>query len=358
MFPLNLQNTCQMKHRIVLVSKQSDTFKDLKDQKDSNGYKEHKCRTILKTTKRVCGKTAYYIEGTEQVCGRHAPNKIKNPYHTKTDNTDNISAHKLTIEKSIVIGKVGNIICCKMRMMSSVPLIPGYLNIFPNAKHANRKDGVGMPSLSPKVIGPIDHGQVDAKGNKLPPSLTLEGFHQFNKVFSFEIDSKGNLTPEFFERQLFGYNCQAGQAPRHKYGQTKDEHLKYLKNKGVDVKDSNINIPLFSVIWSSLSNVKGVKGELYKYTYFESRWFYCTYLEQSVLKNPDYQWLVKELKRGVSLQICGYDGYPITKSYLEHYKDTSVPFGHELVIMAMLNRELTGQEVPWLTLGKPKGTKF
>ena len=67
-----------------------------------------------------------------------------------------------------------------------------------------------VPSLSPKMVGPIVHNQ-----QGLPVALTLEGFHQFNKVFIFELDAKGNLTPEFFERQKFGYACQPGQAPRH-----------------------------------------------------------------------------------------------------------------------------------------------
>lgn len=118
-----------------------------------------------------------------------------------------------------------------------------------------------MPGLSPKMVGPIVHNQPG-----LPDALTLEGFHQFNKVFIFELDAKGNLTPTFFERQKFGYACQPGQAPRHKYGQTKDEHLKYIKDKGVDIKNVNVNIPLYSVVVTP-------EGKMIKYTYFESRWF-------------------------------------------------------------------------------------
>ena len=63
----------------------------------------------------------------------------------------------------------------------------------------NKSDGKGLPSLSPKVLGPVDHKQSD-----LPIAKTIEGYHQFNKVFPFEINEKGGLLPSFIERQIYG----------------------------------------------------------------------------------------------------------------------------------------------------------
>ena len=49
----------------------------------------------------------------------------------------------------------------------------GFFKIFPNHKHQNRLDGFGCKSLSPKVMGPINHGQPT-----LPPAKNLENLHQ------------------------------------------------------------------------------------------------------------------------------------------------------------------------------------
>lgn len=68
--------------------------------------------------------------------------------------------------------------CSKMNMMKDIGFVTGYINIFPNFKHGNRRDGIGLPSLSPKSIGPVDHGQPG-----LPLALNLENFHQGNKVY-------------------------------------------------------------------------------------------------------------------------------------------------------------------------------
>ena len=98
----------------------------------------------------------------------------------------------------------------------------GWWPIFPNAKHGGRTDGAGCPSLSPKIMGPIDHGQPS-----LPPAQNLENLHQGNKVFPSEaVDSHGEAThvkdvhnsivhkpfvpsPTFFETQREMYEKRA-----------------------------------------------------------------------------------------------------------------------------------------------------
>jgi len=53
------------------------------------------------------------------------------------------------------------------------------------------------------------------------------------------------------------------------------------------------------------------------------------------------------LSEGVNLQIVGYDGYEVTRSLIDHYKDPSVPFGHELVLFTLLT-EPNSQQYPWI----------
>jgi hypothetical protein len=59
-------------------------------------------------------------------------------------------------------------------MMKNPEHIEGFLKVFPNYKHQNRQDGFGCMKLSPKYLGPVDHGQPD-----LPPALNIENFHQY-----------------------------------------------------------------------------------------------------------------------------------------------------------------------------------
>ena len=213
----------------------------------------------------------------------------------------------------------GNIILQKMRMMRTPNYIQGYMNIFPNYLHGKRKDGLGLPELSPKYIGPIEHGQPN-----LPIALNLENFHQFNKCFESEVDKKGNPLPIFFKTQREGY---LDEIP-HRHKQT-----------------ATGNAPLFS-IWVT-SN-----GEKKKMTYIESRQFYCTFYERAVKHEDSYIKLKDMVKSGYNICICGYDAYPlkvengdIEQIIEECYLDASKPFGHELVLYSMLM--LKKNQYPW-----------
>ena len=62
-----------------------------------------------------------------------------------------------------------------MGMMKPPEHIDGYLKVFPNFKHQNRKDGFGCASLSPKALGPVSDGSRHAKN--------IENFHQGAKIF-------------------------------------------------------------------------------------------------------------------------------------------------------------------------------
>lgn len=191
----------------------------------------------------------------------------------------------------------------------------GYLKIFPNYNHAGRKDGIGYPSLSPKSLGPVHHGQPG-----LPVALNLENLHQGSKAFPQEVTA-GKPNELFYKTRLGMY---ADPIPhRHKF-----EKYPELAPAG-----KNKNVPVFSV-W-----VRPDGTEQYL-SYFESRQIYCVIYEEFVKSLPDFITLKAKLADGYNLQICGYDAYPVdkpTEQVLDKcYCDTSKPFGHELVLYCML----------------------
>lgn len=271
------------------------------------------------------------------LCGVHSQKMVreklpKNPNKQNIKN-DLLDIHEKLIENVAIKNKInnikGNVVCYKMKMMSEVLLKDGYLNIFPNFKHLNRKDGLGIPSLSPMSIGPIQHNQPD-----LPVSLNLENFHQGNKVFPDEVDDSNNPLPSFFKTQIDMYN----DATPHRHKVNAHKIIKKENKKGDKKEKKNKNIPLYS-IWV-LSN-----GDKVKLSYFESRQFYCNYYERATAHNPDFLLLKAKINDGYNLQICGYDAYDVIKSPEEHYLDTSRPFGHELVLYTML--VLDKSDYPW-----------
>jgi hypothetical protein len=284
-----------------------------------------------------CGSKAYFTKNAtgECVCGKHAKKTERTQLPKNPDAAANkqaeIDVHRTTCDaaaaNNLSVGKKGQVSCAKMRMMAAVELVPGFINIFPNFLHKNRKDGVGLPSLSPKAIGPVAHGQPG-----LPDSLNLENFHQGNKVFPSEVETdpdNGNRKPTaaFYELREKMYLDK--EPHRHKQTATSAVTKTGRKNK---------NIPLFSV-WIDKD------GTEHQIDYFTSREFYCHFYERATVANPDYQLLVDKINSGHNLRIVGYDGYAVTKTLEEHYCDTSRPFGHEMVLYAMLTAK--PDEWPW-----------
>jgi hypothetical protein len=216
----------------------------------------------------------------------------------------------------------------KMAMMRSPALQPGVINVFPNYKHAGRDDGVGMRTLSPKFLGPVDHGQPG-----LEPALNLENFHQSNKVWPHEVGPDGAPTEAFFELQKALY---ADPEPhRHKPG-AQGERNDPRRGAG-----KNRNIPYFSV-W------RDERG-LHQLTYIQSRELYCTFYERLATQQPEFAALQTLLTNGYRLNLVGYDAYPVAKVDAEEldrcYLDPSRPFGHELVLFSLLVLERA--DFPW-----------
>lgn len=272
-----------------------------------------------------CQNGAYYKLDNMLLCGVHSGGKKKDkrvelPHHpdeAKMKEKERVD-HSLGCDKIASTNKEnnkkGSVILYKMKMMKNVGFMEGFINIFPNFKHGSRNDGLGLPSLSPKSIGPILHNQPD-----LPISLNLENFHQGNKVFPQEVDEKGQVKEEFFKTQKEMYEDDIPH--RHK-----------------ETSGGN-NVPLYS-LW------KDKEGLLHQISYFESRQFYCVYYERATIENLDFKKLKKMIEDGYNLRICGYDAYPVYKNNIEEcYCDVSRPFGHELVLYTMLT--YTEENWPW-----------
>ncbi len=290
------------------------------------------CSGTLKSGKS-CTQKAYYKSKhrSHPYCGRHA--KQHKGYTTlpKNPNADREKQLEIDNRQQVIDriakenreqGKKGDVICSKFLMMRQPKLEDVYLAVFPNFKHGNRKDGYGCDSLSPKSLGPVKHRQPG-----LPDALTIENYHQFNKVFSQELDPvTKNPIPEFYEKRNKGY--QDSEPHRHK-----------IDPKEQKKKQSNINIPLFSI---HLSN----DGQERRYSYVQSRYFYCHQYELLTKDLPQLNHLQELIENGTNLQIIGYDGYPITNSLYDHYLDISRPFGHELVLYSILTIE-NSQNYPW-----------
>lgn len=268
----------------------------------------------------MCTNKAYYSSSGKLCCGVHSKAATrdelpKNPNKARLRNEE-LSAHSnMTVTRAREnkeAGRKGIVTCRKMFMMKPPYLTLGCVNIFPNYKHANRTDGIGMPSLSPKSIGPVVHGQPG-----LPDALNLENFHQGNKLYPSQTDREGKPGMGFWTTQ------------REMYLDA-EPHRHHPAAKG--------DLPSCS-IWVT-KNEKVVK-----ISYVESRQFYCHFYERAVKNHPDYARLVDMINEGYNLVICGYDAYPVEESVEALYLDTSRPFGHELVLFTMLTH--CEDDYPW-----------
>jgi len=289
---------------------------------------EHTCEESYKKTGEDCRNKAYYIQAKKLVCGVHSKKDkrttlTKNPNKDKIER-DNYEKHIKSVEKRAKVnrdnGKTGTVTVTKLRMMKKPELIEGFWNIFPNYMHQNRKDGYGCSQLSPKSMGPINHGMPN-----LPPSKNLENYHQFSKFWDFELDKNGNVKKKFFQIRVDAYNDETSY--RHKYDR------KVLEKYG-----TNINIPKCSIYYDK-------NGSPYTYTYLQCRYFYCKFYSEIAVKLPDFLFLSKNVKKGYNINIVGYDGYT-PKDPMEMYLDTSKPFGHEMVLYTLLI-ESNPSKYPW-----------
>jgi len=263
---------------------------------------------------RGCANKAYYTQNDKVLCGFHSQKALRKPLPKNPRKNENLDrdyrAHMVTVKRSMIRNagaqRHGMLMCSKMTMFQGQQpvFIKDYMNVFPNYKHAKRYGGWGLPELSPKSMGPVEHPQPD-----LPPSKTLENFHQFSKIFP------GETMDEFRRSQIAAFNDSTPH--RHK--------PQALQKKAGE----NKNIPR-AWIWTRAD------GTIVELTYIECRQFYCHYYERFALQTDAFHRLKEALSDGMNLRICGYDGYMPDKLLMDHYKDPSRPFGHEVVLYTML----------------------
>jgi hypothetical protein len=279
----------------------------------------------IKCENSKCNNKAYWKCDKNYLCGIHSrnikrvslpkmENKIKSDLNDIKLNAI-INVIKEATEKNKKENKKGNVKLLRMRMMKSPEQTSGYLLVFPNYKHQNRKDGFGCSSLSPMLLGPVKHGQPD-----LPDALNIENFHQGSKCFKEEVDTDNQPNQIYYDNRLKWYNDPV--AHRHKY-------------KGDDKK--NKNIPLY-FIW------KNKIGEEKHLSYIESRQFYCNFYERLASEKEDFKKLVNMIEEGMNIEICGYDAHDID-NVESAYLDPTKPFGHELVLYTMLTCKI--DQYPW-----------
>lgn len=305
-------------------------------------FGETTCEGVVKKTGEPCTGKAYYGQSGKHWCGLHSDKQLRK----KLKRNPNEKAMKLqqqaVLDKEIARAaaenleqkRPGRVICSKLRMMKNPEAVRGFRMVFPNYRHQKRTDGYGCASLSPKSLGPVNHGMPG-----LPVAKSIENYHQFAKVFAFEVDSKTQeLTAEAKAYRIKGY--ESATPERHKYPKKK------LLEHG-----PNANIPLYSLYYAK-------DGTAHRFTYIECRYFYCHWFEVLVAANEDLAVLRRMRAQGVNLQIVGYDGFqPDPQNLLAHYCDASRPFGHELVVFCLLVLS-EPSEYPWNVYYQQHAAKY
>lgn len=291
-------------------------------------YGETVCSHIFTSGKnkgKRCENNAYYVKNSKYLCGVHTKgNRVKLPINPRKEELlrEKVESERKCIEEvaeeNRKRGKIGEVTVTKLRMMKKPDDIYGFLKVFPNFKHQNRKDGFGYMRLSPKALGPVDH-----KMPGLPIAQNIENYHQFAKIFPFEAQDEETIK-KAKELRIKAY--QSNVPHRHKYS-------------AAILKQKNINIPLYSVYYDQ-------EGEERRYTYIQCRYFYCHWYEKLAKRTEEYKQLVAKREQGYNLQIVGYDGYKPTEHLYTHYMDASRPFGHELVLYSLLVIEKP-ENYPW-----------
>ncbi len=267
------------------------------------------CQQICKSGSSCQNKAKYNLDG-KLLCGVHGKEGTPLPKEE-----EDFELCKKEADANLEAGYLGNIQVARL----SAPSIPGYVKIFPNFKHGNRKDGVGLPGLSPMSLGPVKHNMPN-----FPPACNLENYYQGAKIFPGEVDQLGNMTPEAIETRKKMYLDKTPY--RHKY------KVPYYTGK-------QVKTPLYSIYYTR-------QGEPRKLNYIQSRYMYCHYYQELVQNTPDYHDLINLSNDGYNLLIIGYDGHPIEKTLWEYYNDPSTPFGQELVLYTLLVVN-DPEEYPW-----------
>ena len=294
-------------------------------------YKNTRSCGFLTAQKKPCSKLACWgsVHPRLTACGTHKkrltqPVKLVEDPDTVTLRKQRREFHKATVTLATQInrrnGKRGRLTVGSLEMKKETPYKAGELNVFPNNYDRHRVGGVGVPELSPMALGPVnDHGQKD-----VPDPHTVENAWQCGKLFPLDADKDGRPTPAFFQKRQALYGDP--RPYRH------HPSARILPETGkrepciawVDQSAGTDNIRLL--------------------TYLGARHLYCKWFADRAREAEQFEWLEKQLDEGVNICIRGYDGRPVVDLTAE-YCNGDAPFGHELVLAAMLT--MPPEEWPW-----------
>ncbi|KAL6043705.1 Alkaline phosphatase [Balamuthia mandrillaris] len=171
--------------------------------------------------------------------------------------------------------------------------------------------------LSPMKLGPVDYVFEQERLR----ATNVENLWQFSKVWPGEVDGRtGDPLPSWFARRKAGWA---------------DRKAHRWVRKGP--KDSpNRNAPLYS-FW---------KGRRLGYVPARKA-VYCPEYAKLVVRTQAFRQLQGLLEDGYNVQILGYDGFDFEAegmSLRECLEDPRRPFGHELVLVALLRGERVWEE--------------
>lgn len=335
---------------------------------------ETRCQSVYKSSGQVCREWARWRSTTgdgKLLCGIHSRKGKREPL-ADNPRADAIrleqvqqrlrDADALATQRALSVVQSGTPVeplvsaapFPGMRREYSFVPAPGYMPIFPNNKHGHAFGygrGFDASGLSPMRLGPVRHAQPG-----LPDALSIENYHQFGKVFPNEVQqgvpcecaraaewAHFKPAPAFYETRDAAYVDPVPHRHKSAAKEMKAANKDYVK--GVRGAGRSANAPMYSVHLTPT-------GEERHYTYVESRYFYCHAMETLIGEKRAAEWahLQQLLARGYALQIVGYDAYTPTgtdaESLYAHYCDGSRPFGHEMVILAMLVLSQVEQR-PW-----------
>jgi len=187
--------------------------------------------------------------------------------------------------------------------------------------------------LSPMMMGPVHMLATDKDGHMhMERALNIENAWQFSKVWSADVepfgDPNGTIKPEWFEFRDSGWaDAKAHRWPRGKAAA--------LATATATAANPNPNRPLFVLFEGRRMSYEDARKVMYIPWYAEL-----------VRKTAAYRELEALVAGGTNVQIIGYDGRDFKSERLsiaDCLADATKPFGHELILAAMLRGES-----PWL----------
>jgi len=207
----------------------------------------------------------------------------------------------------------------KIGLYDKMPIFDNLINIFPLYRYRNRDDGICLPELSSKKIGPISHRQPGISFAK-----DLEIFYQSSKIFPGETIEDHLYVQESNHREF--------EKSIYKFGTTKPQHENYLRTLSYG------RISLYHRI------IDLDKTEIHL-TRIEMRYIYCMLYENYVTRSNQYNILRKIFNDGYSLNICGFHS-----SLIKFRRDEEIEIRKEITRIFLNPKESFKQEIILLCL--------